>query len=181
MSRGGGHAHSGRRPGWNDAEDPVARARVDVVCRVSTAVTSILSSGVPCGLQMPLRQMQIDGGGAEIGVPEQSLHRGQVSAVLDQMGGETVPYQMRAHTLVDARSLRCLPAGLPQNFGGDRLVGAPTLFSAPEQICLGLHPPVVLTERFTQLGIQWHIAVLATLALPDVNDHAPTIDVLHLQ
>jgi hypothetical protein len=30
---------------------------------------------------MPLRQMQIDRGGSQIGVPEQGLHRGQIGAV----------------------------------------------------------------------------------------------------
>jgi len=37
-----------------------------------------------CGLQMPLRQMQVDGGGPEIGMPEQSLPCGQIGAVFDQ-------------------------------------------------------------------------------------------------
>ncbi len=32
MSRDGGHGYRGRRPGWNDAEDPPARARVKAVC-----------------------------------------------------------------------------------------------------------------------------------------------------
>jgi len=40
---------------------------------------------------MPLRQMQVDGGGPKIGVSEQSLHGWQIGAVLDQMRGETVP------------------------------------------------------------------------------------------
>ena len=42
------------------------------------------------GVQMPLREMQVDGGVAEVGVTEQDLNGTQVRAGLQQMGGEAV-------------------------------------------------------------------------------------------
>ena len=131
--------------------------------------------------QMALGQMQVDGGGLEVGVPEQRLHGRQVGAAFHQMRGETVAQQMRAHGFGDARSLRRFPAGFPEHFGRDRLVGARAVDRAGKQVRLRLHPAPVLAQGLQQLRAQRHIAVLAAFALADVDEHAVAVDILDLQ
>ncbi len=88
---------------------------------------------------------------------------------------------MWAHAFADARTLRGFPAGFPQHFGGDGLVGTPAVLGAGEQVRLGPHPPVVLTERFAELGIKRHIPILPAFALPDMDDHAAAVNISYFQ
>ena len=44
-------------------------------------------------LQMTFGEMQVDGGGFEVGVAEQQLHGGQVGSAFQQVSGEAMPKQ----------------------------------------------------------------------------------------
>jgi hypothetical protein len=63
--------------------------------------------------EMALGQMQVDGSGLKVGMPEQRLHCRQIGSAFQKMLGETVLQQVRADGLGDARPLRRFPAGLP--------------------------------------------------------------------
>ena len=71
------------------------------------------------GLQVPLRQMQVLGGGLQIAVPEQNLDGAQVGARLQQVGRPTVAQRVRGDAFADAGSTcglaACDPDGLVRN------------------------------------------------------------------
>src|SRR5438128_917856 len=56
-----------------------------------------------------------------------------------------------------------------------------TVNGAGKQIGLWLHPTPVFTQGLEHLRAQWNVAVLAAFALPDADQHAGTIDILHLE
>ena len=49
----------------------------------------VVERGAGCP-EMALGEMQVNGGGLEVGVPEQCLHGGQIGSPLQKMCGETV-------------------------------------------------------------------------------------------
>ena len=53
-------------------------------------------------LQMPSRQMQVDGRVIELSMAEQHLNGPQVGAGFQQVGGEAVPQRVRRDALLDA-------------------------------------------------------------------------------
>ena len=71
--------------------------------------------------------MQIDHGVAGVGVAQQGLNDGQLGAAVQQMGGEAVAERMGVDTLGDAGAPGGLAAGVPDDFVGDRLIGAARL------------------------------------------------------
>ena len=69
----------------------------------------------------------------------------------------------------------------PENLSGDRVTcGVPSV--AWEEPLLRLAPEAtpVSAQCFKQLRAEHHVAVLAALALPDMNHHALAVDVAHL-
>ena len=70
-------------------------------------------------------------------------------------------------------------ADVPDGLVGEVLVVTALCDPAGKQPGLRLPPPLVLAECVEQLRGQRHIAILAALALADVNDHALAIDVFH--
>jgi hypothetical protein len=54
-------------------------------------------------LPQPLaRHVGVDGGGADVGMAQQQLHRAQVGAVVQQVGGEGVAQRVRRQRRGDA-------------------------------------------------------------------------------
>src|ERR1700693_5583098 len=75
-----------------------------------------------------------------------------------------------------------LLAGVPENLGGDRMTRRmPSV--AGEQPIGGLapQPAPVDAQGIEQLGAEHDITVLASLASPDMNDHALAVDIADLQ
>ena len=46
--------------------------------------------GCACGSEVPLGQVQVDGSGFEVSMPQQCLHGRQIGSSFHQMSGETV-------------------------------------------------------------------------------------------
>ena len=68
-----------------------------------------------------------------------------------------------------------------RTFGRDGFVSPPAVDGAGKQPRLRPHPPVVHTQRCEQRRAEWHVPIPSSLPPLDVNQHAPAIDVLHLQ
>src|SRR6266481_3483855 len=74
-----------------------------------------------------------------------------------------------------------LPNGLPDNLLADGLVCTPAVYRTRKQVSLGLHPAVVLTERWQQGLAQRDFPVDAAFALDDAKYHALAVYVADLQ
>jgi len=91
-----------------------------------------------------------------------------------------VPQHVRCDAFVKTGMACCFGAGIPDSLGGEMIIatrGSPT----GKKPGLWFLPPPVLAQCFQQLRAQRHVAVLAALALADVNDHALAVDILHAQ
>src|SRR5690349_10517297 len=88
---------------------------------------------------------------------------------------------MRSNVFRNTGSLRRFPASLPQHFRSDGLIRSPTIFRAWKQIRLGMHPAPVLAQGLQQFRTERHVAVTVSLAMPNVDQHAHTIDVSDLE
>src|SRR3546814_17488805 len=64
--------------------------------------------------------LQVKGGGIEVGVSEQSLDDADVDAVLEQVGGKAVAQGVRPDALVDIGRLSRLDADAVELAGADR-------------------------------------------------------------
>ena len=72
-------------------------------------------------------------------------------------------------------------ARIAEDLGCDGLVGAPAVDGAGKQPRLRPHPPVVHAQPRERRGAERYVPIAASLAALDVNQHAPTADVRHLQ
>ena len=63
----------------------------------------------------------------------------------------------------------------------DGYVGPPVVDGAGKQICLRLHPAPILAQGVQQFRSQQDVAVTATLALANMNDHAFAVDIADLE
>src|SRR5258708_35047733 len=88
---------------------------------------------------------------------------------------------------MDALSLKtpafgCLLTGSPEHFGGDRMTRRmPSVAGKQPVRGLASESAPVHAQRIQQSWAQHHIAVLASLAIADVNDHPLTVDVAGLK
>ena len=118
--------------------------------------------------------VEVAGGGAEAVVPEQDLDRAEVGTGLEQVGGEAVSQGMHMDVLAQSRSLQGTPADHLDGARADRPVG----LAPREEVRLG---PVLRPVRAgdgQESRREHHVAVLVSLALADVEDHAGAVDVL---
>src|SRR5689334_5214532 len=126
--------------------------------------------------------MDIDFGIAQVGVPEQAHHSVEVGSRLHQVSSETVAQRVGMNRLSDAGAQRGETAGMPYRLVAHGLAGKPLLI-AGEEPGAGLvrkrTPPDAQLRQ--QRLAEWNIAILASLALPDVDHHAGGVDVLNLQ
>ena len=53
-------------------------------------------------LQPLARDVGVDGGGGDVGMPQQHLHRAQIGAVVEQVRGEGVAQRVRRQRRADA-------------------------------------------------------------------------------
>src|SRR5271168_934830 len=127
--------------------------------------------------------MQIDRSYFEVAMAEQDLNGAQVGAGFKKMCGETMTQSVR----MDAPVLKALTfssdlAGSPEDLGGDRITcRVPAV--AGEQPLLRLAPETspVDAKFLQQLRAEHDIAVLAALALSDMDHHPLAVDVTDLQ
>src|ERR1017187_1219960 len=126
---------------------------------------------------MPLRQMQVLGGGLQVAVPEQNLDGAQVGARLQQVSRPTVAQRVRGDALADAGALRGIATCNPDGFVRNGLIESGLTGAGGEQIESGLPPAPVLTQGFQQGWTQRQITILAALAFHHADDHPLAIDI----
>ena len=85
-------------------------------------------------LQVPLRQMQILGGGFQIAVPEQNLDGAQVGARLQQVGRPTVAQRVRGDAFADASPTCGLAACDPDGLVRNRLIALAATSARGKQV-----------------------------------------------
>src|SRR6266567_7816638 len=127
--------------------------------------------------------MQIDGGDFKVAMAEQYLDGAQVGAGFKKMGRETMAQSVGMNApVVEAGAFGSDLAGRPEDLGSDR-VACRVPAVAGEEPLLGLAPESapVRAQFFQQLGAEHDVAVLAALALVDVNHHPLAVDVADLQ
>src|ERR1035441_7010058 len=87
---------------------------------------------------------------------------------------------MDVNTQAGAR--RRFPAGQPDDFGGDRMVGCvPAVAREQPHLRFSSQTAPVLAQRFQQRGTEHDVTSLTALSTLYVNDHSPAVDVAHLQ
>src|SRR6516165_4422030 len=127
-------------------------------------------------------QMQIDRRFLQVAMPQQHLDGAQVGAGFEQMGREAVAQSVRMNVFVlKAGAFGGLLTGNPENLSGDRMSRCvPSV--AWKQPVGGLAPQStpVNAQCIEQLRAEHDIAVLASLAAPNMNDHAPAVDIADL-
>ena len=73
-------------------------------------------------------------------------------------------------------------AGCPKNLGGKRIAcRVPSVTGKQPVRGLASQPAPVVAQRIEQLRAEHDVTALATLASPDVNDHALAVDITDLQ
>ena len=121
--------------------------------------------------------------GVELGVAEQRLDHADVDALLEQVGGEAVPQRVRRHPLGDPGGLGGGVDDAAELAGRQRLdrVAAGKQPAARQQQAAPspLAPPGA--QQFEQLRRQHRVAVLASLAALDAQQHALGIDIADLE
>src|SRR5271166_2095864 len=132
---------------------------------------------------MPPGEMQIDRRLLEVTMTQQHLDGAQVSSSFEQMGGKAVTQGVGMDVLVFKPSALCgALAGCPKNLGRDRITGrVPSVAGKQPVDRLASQPAPIAAQCLKELGAEHDIAVLATLASPDVNDHALAVDIADLQ
>ena len=78
-------------------------------------------------LEVPAREMQIDGRVRQFGVTQQELNRAQIRAGFQQMCRLRVAQRVRCHAFVDAGLPRGEAHRLPDHLGRDRCIGTPAV------------------------------------------------------
>ena len=132
---------------------------------------------------MPLREVQVNRGLFEIAMSKQHLDSAQVSPGFQQMRGEAMTQSVRMDVpVLKARAFGRLLTGSPEHLGGDRMTRRmPSVAGKQPVRGLGSESAPVHAKRILQSWAQHHIAVLASLATADVNDHPSTVDVADLK
>ena len=136
------------------------------------------SSGLFVLVTFDLRTRRIARGGADRGVPEQDLNQPDISASLEQVGGERVPQHVRRHALAQLE----LAHRQLQRLGHRVRVQWPPFLATWEQpsVLRARDLPIPAQYRQQPLG-EHHIAVLAPLADSHVQYASLAVDVFHPQ
>src|SRR5215472_7266552 len=129
------------------------------------------------------RYMQIDRRFLKVAMAEQHLDCSQVGSGFEQMRGKAVTQSMRVNLFVlKPGTFGSTLAGSPKNLGGDgRTAGMPAIARKEPFRRFAPQSPPILAECLEQLRAEHDITVLASLASPDMNDHALAVDVTNLQ
>ena len=114
---------------------------------------------------------------------EQDLNGAQVGACFKKMCGEAMTQSVRVDApMLKARTFSSYLAGSPEDLGGDGITcRVPAV--AGEQPLLRLAPETspIDAKFLQQLRAEHDIAVLAALALLDMDNHPLAVDVTDLQ
>ena len=99
------------------------------------------------------------------------------------MRGKAVAQSVGMDVLVfKAGAFGGLLASVPENLGGDRMTRRMPSVAGEQPVSgLALQPAPVDAQGIEQLGAEHDIAVLASLASPDMNDHPLAVDIADLQ
>src|ERR1700689_4771785 len=129
------------------------------------------------------RDLGVEGGVVQLRVPEQDLDDADIDAVLEEMGGETVPQCVRSDPLGDLRGLCRLDDDAMELPGADWLHGVlsrkqPTVAMHHALLVPDLPP---LTQQGEQICREHGIAIPATLATLDPEQHALAVDIGDLE
>jgi len=122
-------------------------------------------------------EVQVARGGGEVAVAQQGLHRGQIAAGFEEMGGEGVAERMDAALLGDAGAELRHRVELLGDGDVDR---TRALAIGEEPDVRGPNAPVRAPVLEQALG-ERHVTVLAALALADVDGHAVGVEVGDLE
>src|SRR6202023_1581692 len=125
------------------------------------------------------RDLGVEGGVIQLRVPEQNLDHADVDAVLEERGGETVARGGRSDPLGDFRGLCRLDDDAMELPGADWLHGVlsrkqPTVVMHHALLVPDLPP---LAQQGEQICREYSIAIPATLATLDPEQHAFAVDV----
>src|SRR6266851_8913734 len=135
------------------------------------------------GAEMPPGKMQVDRGFLQVAMPQQHLNGTQIGTGFEQMSGKAVTQRMGMDALVlKTGSFSGLLTGGPEHLGGDRITcRMPSV--AGKQPVRGLvpEPAPIDAQRIEQLRAEHDIAVLASLASPNMNDHPLAVDIADLE
>ena len=114
---------------------------------------------------------------------KQDLDGAQVGAGFEKVRGETMSQGVRMDVpVIEAGAFGRNLAGTPKDLGGHGLAGCVPAVAGKEPLLrLAPQPAPVVTQFIEQLGAEHDIAVLAALALPDMNHHPLAVDVADLQ
>ena len=134
------------------------------------------------GVQMTLREMQVDGRFFQVLMAEQELNSAEISASFEKVCGKAVPQQMRMHTFLNAGALSGSLAGVARRFRINRVMPGMPAIPGKEPIA-GFSPQAtpVLAQFVEQLRAEHDIAVLAAFSSADMNHHALAVDIADLQ
>src|SRR4051794_27397418 len=123
--------------------------------------------------------MEVEDRIADVGMAEQPLNGAQVDTRFEQMSSKTMAQGVRMNIRRKSRPFCRMAAGEPDHLVIDWLVGSPAL--AGKQIHLRFLPAPVLAQGIEQRRAEGNIAVLAALALADVDHPALAVDIGHLE
>ncbi len=135
------------------------------------------------GAHRPGRDLGVEGGVVQLGVPEQDLDDPDVGAVLQQVGGEAVAQRVRPDPLGDVGGLCRLDDDAMELPRADRLHRV----LSGEQPAVAVHhallPPDLppLAQQGEQVFGQHGVAIPPALAALDPEQHALAVDVGDLQ
>jgi hypothetical protein len=129
------------------------------------------------------RDLGVEGGVVQLRVPEQDLDDADINAVLEEMGGETVAQRVRSDPPGDLRGLCRLDDDAMQLPGADWLHGVlswkqPTVAMHHALLVPDLPP---LAQQGEQIRREHGIAIPATLATLDPDQHALAVDIGDLE
>src|SRR6202050_2830340 len=127
--------------------------------------------------------MQVDRSYFEVSMAEQDLNGAQVGAGFKKMCGETMTQSVRMDApMLKAGTFRSDLAGSPEDLGGDGITcRVPAVAGKQPLLRLAPETSPVDAKFLKQLRAEHDIAVLAALALSDMDNHPPAVDVTDLQ
>src|ERR1017187_5726882 len=132
---------------------------------------------------MPLGQMQVDCGDFEISMAEQYLNSAQVGAGFKKGGSEAMSQGVRMDLpVLESGAFGGDLAGTPKDLGSDRVAcRVPAVAGKEPLLRLAPEASPVDAKFPEQLRAKHDIAVLAALALSDMDHHPLAVDVADLQ
>src|ERR1700684_31153 len=127
--------------------------------------------------------MQVDRSYFEVSMAEQDLNGAQVGAGFKKMCGEAMTQSVRVDApILKARTFSSDLAGSPEDLGGDGITcRVPAVAGKEPLLRLAPETSPVDTKFLKQLRAEHDMAVLAALALSDMDYHPLAVDVTDLQ